>query len=72
MSDTTVFHLLGHPGVGKFTVARALAARARAEGTPLIVVDNHLTSLPILAVLDHDGSSALPEGTWDLVGEIRA
>lgn len=71
MSETTVFHLLGHPGVGKLTVARALAARAKAQGTRLIVVDNHLTSLPILAVLDHDGSSALPEGTWELVGEIR-
>lgn len=71
MSEPTIFHLLGHPGVGKLTIARALAKRCRQHGMPLILVDNHLTSLPILAVLDHDGSTELPDGTWELVEEIR-
>lgn len=66
-----IIHLLGFPGVGKYTVARALSARAEARGHRIVVVDNHQTSNAILSVIDADGVRELPAGVWDRVGEIR-
>lgn len=66
-----IVHLLGWPGVGKLTVARAIASRAATYGAAFVVVDNHLTSLPVLEVVSADRVRPLPSGVWDLVGEIR-
>lgn len=66
-----IVHLLGFPGVGKHTTARALSARAEAVGYKIVVIDNHLTSNPVLSVIDADGVRELPVGVWDRVGEIR-
>jgi len=66
-----IFHLLGFPGVGKYTVAREMSALAESVGTRIVVVDNHLTSNPVLAVIDADGVGELPDGVWDRVRAIR-
>lgn len=64
-------HVLGLPGTGKLTVAQALAQHAGGLGRRFVVVDNHLTSLPVLDVVGADGVSPLDPGVWEFVGEIR-
>lgn len=66
-----IIHLLGWPGVGKLTVAREMRIRAASLGVALGVVDNHLTSVPILDVVEADGAGPLPDGTWEHVARIR-
>jgi AAA domain len=66
-----IIHLLGFPGVGKSTIARALAAHANSAGVKLVAVDNHQTSNVVLGVVEADGFKALPTGVWERVAEIR-
>ena len=66
-----IIHLLGWPGVGKLTVAREMRIQAAALGVSLVVVDNHLTSVPILDIVEADGAGQLPDGTWEHVARIR-
>lgn len=66
-----ILHLVGHPGVGKYTVAKELADLAAADGWRVVVVDNHLTSNVIFSVLPVDGITPLPETVWDRVQEVR-
>lgn len=66
-----ILHLIGHPGVGKYTVAKELAALAAADGWRVVVVDNHLASNVIFSVLPVDGVSPLPVTVWDRVQEVR-
>lgn len=70
-SRSVIVHLLGWPGTGKYTVAHALSRHAASVGHRLVVVDNHLTSLPVLEVVGADGIAPLDARVWDLVGEIR-
>lgn len=67
-----IVHLLGFPAVGKRTVAVALvAASEAATGRRFVLLDNHLTGNPILAVLDRGGAGTVAQEVWDLVGEVR-
>lgn len=66
-----VVHLLGFPGTGKLTVARALAERAAARGRRFVVVDNHLTGDAVLTVVGADGVSPVDPAVWGYVGEVR-
>lgn len=61
----TIVYLLGIPGTGKYTVARALAARAGFR-----VIDNHLINNPVFAVARVDGKTALPKEIWDYSEQI--
>lgn len=63
---TTIFHLIGTPGVGKYTVGTELA---RLTGAKL--VDNHAVANVIFNVLDQDGIKPLPAGVWAYVGKVR-
>jgi hypothetical protein len=63
-----IVHLIGYPGTGKYTVARAMAERWPHR---LVVMDNHLTGNPILHVIGADGVKRLPPVVWDRVGEVR-
>jgi hypothetical protein len=58
--DPSVFHLIGLPGTGKYTVARAMERLATREGQRLVVVDNHHINNPILSLVDADGKNASP------------
>lgn len=62
----TFVYLLGHPGVGKLTVARAICAATGAR-----LLDNHLINNVVFSLIRADGKTPLPEGIWDLIGPIR-
>lgn len=66
----TVFYLIGFPGTGKYTVAKAMGRLAAAEGAKLVVVDNHYINGPIFGVLDIDGMTPLDRTVWDRTGEV--
>jgi hypothetical protein len=68
--DPSVFHLIGLPGTGKYTVARAMERLATREGQRLVVVDNHHINNPILSLVDADGKTPLPRVVWDRVAEV--
>ncbi len=63
----TIFHLIGMPGVGKYTVALELARLTDAR-----MVDNHSIANVIFNVLDVDGIKPLPVGTFRRVSQVRA
>jgi hypothetical protein len=65
--ETTIFHLIGRPGVGKYTVGTELARRTGAR-----LVDNHSIANVLFNLLDQDGVKPLPDGIWPLVGQVRA
>ena len=68
VGPSAIVHLIGYPGAGKLTIARAAADLAAARGHRLVVVDNHLTGNPVLTVIE---PGEVPDGTWPLVYEIR-
>jgi len=64
--STSIVYLLGYPGVGKYTIGRELARRTGAA-----LIDSQIINLPILALLDWEGTSQLPPGTLDRTAPIR-
>jgi len=70
-SVAAVVHLVGYPGVGKYTIANEITRLAEARGLRFVVVDNHLTSNVIFSVLPVDGVTPLPATVWDRVDEVR-
>jgi hypothetical protein len=66
-----IIHLIGHPAVGKYTVAKALVAAAADAGTHHVLMDNHATGNVILPLLDLSGLPSIPDEVWDRVGEVR-
>jgi hypothetical protein len=65
-------HLLGYPAAGKRTVGAALvAATEQSMDRRFVMIDNHLSANPILAVLDSDGAGPVGDEVWDLVDEVR-
>ena len=57
--------LVGFPGVGKLTIARALSRSIEAT-----VVDNHWINDPILRLLPKT-DAAVPEAVWPQVAKVR-
>jgi hypothetical protein len=66
-----IIHLIGHPAVGKYTVAKALVHAADAAGHHVVLMDNHATGNVILPLLDLSGLPSIPDEVWDRVGEVR-
>jgi hypothetical protein len=64
--QTTVFHLIGSPGVGKYTIGKELAALTGAR-----LVDNHSINNVLFNLLDGDGIKPLPRAIWPHVLEVR-
>jgi hypothetical protein len=64
---STIVYLIGHYGVGKLTVARALCARTGAR-----LFDNHLINNVVFSLIRADGKTRLPPRVWDFVRGIRA
>lgn len=64
--NNTVIYLIGHYGVGKLTIARAIA-----EATGARVFDNHLANNVIFSLIREDGRTKIPERAWDLIMTIR-
>lgn len=65
-----MFVLMGYPGTGKLTVARALGERIESDGGIVRVVDNHWINNPIFGLVEQDGMTPLPREVWDRVGEV--
>ena len=64
-SQPSIVYLLGHPGVGKYTVGQELARQTGA-----VLIDNQVINHPIIALFDWDGTSLLPLGTEDWMEPI--
>jgi predicted kinase len=62
-----MFYLVGMPAVGKYTIAKELAALTGAR-----LVDNHSIANVIFNIVGVDGIKPLPDGTFDYVGRVRA
>ncbi len=65
--STTIIYLTGKPGVGKYTIAKELAAKYG-----FIVCDNQLINNPIFELLQYDGYAKIPHFAWDTIDRIRA
>jgi adenylate kinase family enzyme len=63
---STIVYLIGYPGVGKLTIAKALCQLTGAK-----LVDNHMANNPIFSIIDADGNTRIPEAAWDRVKAIR-
>ena len=64
--NNTIVYLIGHYGVGKLTIARAICAATQAR-----LFDNHLANNVIFSLIRADGKTPLPEGVWDMIDIIR-
>ena len=62
----TIIYLIGHYGVGKLTIAKAICAMTGAR-----LFDNHLANNVIFSLVRADGSTPLPDGVWPLIMTIR-
>ncbi len=65
--ENTIIYLLGHEGVGKYTIGKELAALTGAK-----LVDNHSINNSIFSVIHTDGKNTLPSGVWHRVRQVRA
>lgn len=63
--NTVVVYLTGKPGVGKYTVAKALSEHR------FIICDNQLINNPIFEVLQYDGYAKVPDFAWEAIAGIR-
>ena len=61
-----IYYLVGMPAVGKYTIARELAALTGAR-----LVDNHSIANVIFNLFELDGISPLPAGIFGPVGKVR-
>lgn len=64
--NNTIVYLIGHYGVGKLTIARALCAATDAR-----LFDNHLANNVIFSLIRADGKTPLPESVWGMIDIIR-
>lgn len=65
-NNTTIIYLTGKPGVGKYTIAKALAS-----DYGFLICDNQLINNPIFELLQYDGYTKIPDFAWDSIARIR-
>jgi hypothetical protein len=63
MNKSIILYLIGHPGVGKLTIAK--------EMKDYILCDNHLINNVIFSLLRLDKKYSVLDFAWDCVGKIR-
>lgn len=64
----TLFHLIGYPGTGKYTIAKAMRERLEAAGSSGRVVDNHYVNNVVFGLLEP--GAGVPEEAWARCGEV--
>ena len=67
----SVHLLLGFPGTGKYTVAKAMVAELERRGETVKLVDAHYVNNPVFGLIHQDGRTPLPAGVWPIVRRIR-
>ena len=72
VDESDVFLLVGLPGAGKYTIARALETLLTSRGRTARVVDNHYMCNPIFGLITQDGVTPLPAEVGERVREVRA
>lgn len=63
---STIIHLLGAPGTGKYTIAKEITRMSKN----FVLVDNHLINNPLFSIIRRDGKTKLPPRIWDNVKTI--
>lgn len=64
---STIIHLIGPPGTGKFTIGTEVASQTGAR-----LVDNHSIANVIFNLIAPDGVTPLPKDVWPRVAQVRA
>ncbi|MEO8685303.1 MAG: hypothetical protein ABI414_10755, partial [Devosia sp.] len=64
--NNTIIYLIGHYGVGKLTIAKAICAATDAR-----LFDNHLANNVVFSLIRASSKTPLPERVWGLIGVIR-
>jgi shikimate kinase len=62
-----VICLVGFPGAGKLTIARALSRLTDAT-----VIDNHWINDPILRLLKRTDTQPVPDAVWPQIAKVRS
>ena len=62
----TIVLLFGHTGIGKYTIAQALAPMG-----DFILLDNHYFNNPVFNLIELDGKSSLPQAVRGYTRKIR-
>jgi len=65
-TSTIIVYLTGKPGIGKYTIAKALS---KTQG--FVICDNQLINNPIFELLQYDGYSKIPGFAWATITRIR-
>ena len=65
--QNVMIHLIGPPGVGKYTIGSLVAERIGAR-----LVDNHSVNNVIFNLVAPDGIRPLPSAIWPRVAQVRA
>ena len=66
IETSLLIYLIGFAGTGKYSTALELQKLFDA-----VLVDNHLINNPIFSIINPDGTSPLPLGTWREVEKVR-
>ena len=64
--ENTLIYLIGYPGVGKLTVAKAVCAKTGAR-----LMDNHLVNNVAFTLIGADGVTPIAAPIWDEIRHIR-
>lgn len=76
-----VYQLLGFPGTGKYTIAKAMLAHLEARGEPTALLDNHATANLVWSLIAPerrfdadvmDRVAELRNVLWDAVAELTS
>jgi hypothetical protein len=69
--QNTMIYLIGFAGVGKYTIAKAIAEMMAGTLEPCKIVDNHYVLNPIFNLIAQDGVTPLPTQVWDAAMQVR-
>jgi len=64
--QSVIIYLTGKPGVGKYTITKAIA-----KNYGYIVCDNQLINNPIFELIQADGITPIPNIAWKTIAKLR-
>jgi hypothetical protein len=69
--QNTMIYLIGFAGVGKYTIAKAIAEMMAGTLEVCKIVDNHYVLNPIFNLIAEDGVAPLSAQVWDAAMQVR-